>query len=135
MPKGILTTYPIEDGKFASYVLCQTIEEGEELVKLRNIGEVIDSALMEDIKILQDYSLLDDSEFVYRIKEIVHQICFISYIALSAGLISIREVLGDKGILHESIHLSVGTHHNLYHLPEIREKYRKLRNLDLGLFP
>ena len=46
----------------------------------------------------------EEADSIVR-KRGLHEICFLGYIAIKSGNADIDDILSDKGVLHESIHL------------------------------
>jgi hypothetical protein len=104
---GVLTTYQLNNTNFGSYILGTDPEKIRCVARARGLNEVIESTIME-VETMPDYSQLEDDEFQKRLPEIIHSCSFLSFIALKAGTISIDEVVGDDGVLHELSHLLAG---------------------------
>ena len=132
--RGFLTVYTASSGQYASYVLCNSLFEADKIIKERNLGEEIISEFQE-IKVIPDYKNLDNCQFIEMLPEILHTTSFISYIALRSKRVTVDEILGDDGILHELTHLIAKT------IPieedslcEIRSKLSVLQQCAVGLF-
>jgi hypothetical protein len=104
MAVGVLTSYCVNGTTYASYIVGSNMAEVEAAAAARNLNEQIHSSLT-NVKTIPDYSLLSDAEFESRLPEILHTACFLSFVALKAGTITIEEALGDEGVLHEVSHL------------------------------
>ena len=104
MKKGVLTTYYINNVPYASYILGDDMCKIRAAVELRNLKEEIVSDIT-DIEVLPDYSKLTDEEFLSQLPELLHTLCYTSFLALSAGLANLEEILGDEGVIHELTHI------------------------------
>ena len=94
--KRFITEYYQEGERYASYVFAYSYEDAFKLCNERNIGELIIGEA--------NCSSGTPSSNVEDLVEILHEACFLSYLALKAGRVSIDEILGDKGIVHEIAH-------------------------------
>ena len=91
-----ITSYPVGDKTYGSHIYAPSFEDAKRIAALRGLGEAVDG-------ITEPYT---DEPADLRSK--IHQACFLGYVALKAGTITAEELLGDKGILHEAIHLMCG---------------------------
>ena len=97
--KHYLTEYRLENESYSFYVNAHTIEEAQSIINDRNIGEEICGEI-ENPPIPQTLNSL----------QLLHYVCFASFMALKANKLTIEEVLGDRGVLHEVIHIIDGTY-------------------------
>lgn len=102
--KGVHTRYKINGRSFGSYILADSMNEAILYRSQRNLKEVIDSQLMNNIDPVE-LEKLPDNEFIDKLPDVIHSTTFISFVALSSGSVSVESILGDYGILHELIHL------------------------------
>lgn len=93
-----LTEYKLENESYSFFVTANSLKEAEEIINIRNIGEKIVGEL-ENSPIPKTLNSL----------ELLHYVSFLSFIALKSGKLTIEEVLGDRGVLHELIHIISGT--------------------------
>lgn len=134
MKNGVLTTYKINTHPYASYILGSDINEINELLIKRGLNEEIES-MIQPINLLQDYTNVNDDDFIKCLPEILHVCCYLSFIALKAKNISIDEVLGDEGVIHEVAHLFCNPIENQKKsLKLIRDLINKLQTTALGLY-
>jgi len=96
--KAYLTEYDLGGAVYASHVFANDKGEAEKIITSRNISE----------KIIGEMDFVDciDRE---KLPKLIHTICFLSYIALKSGKATAEEILSDKGVLHEAIHLLDGS--------------------------
>lgn len=85
-----ITEYKTGGRTYGSEILAVDQEDAERICQERNIGEVVAGQGSKK-------SILTISD--------IHMICFMSFIALKSGKMTIDEVLGDGGVLHEAIHM------------------------------
>lgn len=97
--KHYLTEYRLGNESYSFYVNAHTIEEAQSIINDRNIGEKI-CGEMENPPIPQTLNSL----------QLLHYVCFASFVALKANKLTIEEVFGDRGVLHEVIHIIDGTY-------------------------
>jgi len=94
--RQFLTEYMQDGTKFGSHVFARSYKGAEKICIARNIGEKVLGVLPEpDLDVNPSENPMQS----------LHEACFLSYLALKAGTLSIDEVLGDKGILHEMTHV------------------------------
>lgn len=132
--KGILTTYSISGGQYASYILCSTVDEAVLLIEQRNLGETIASVIQE-VDVMPDYQNLNHFEFLNNLPEILHTTSFLGYVALRSQRAHIDDILGDEGVLHELTHLMTKTIPiDEDSLCQIRTKLHQLQSKTIGLY-
>ncbi len=135
MKLGVWTSYQINDSLYSSYVLGANINSINKTIERRNLNESIDSTITEITHTLPDYSLLSDEEIINRKEELLHSLCFLSFIGLKSKKIKIEEVLGDEGILHELSHLVSGSCLDKKKtLDNVRVLLTKLQKSAIGLY-
>lgn len=103
MGRGVLTSYHVNGTKYCSYILGNNMTRINVLMNARGLNEMIESSIME-VEKLPDYTELNDEDLKKRLPEILHTACFISVVALKSKSLTIEEVLGDEGIIHELTH-------------------------------
>ncbi len=84
------------DITFSSHIYATSHNHAEELANIRNIGEVVEGVC--------DFKPIEDVVKINNYQDLLHYVCFLSFLGQSAGLVSIEETLGDLGVLHELIH-------------------------------
>lgn len=138
MNKGVYTSYNQDGFIYQSYILCTSLAQARELIDVRNLDEKIESSIT-DIAVIPDYKDLSDGEFIDKLPDILHLASYLSYIALSAKTMSVQEVLGDHGIIHELTHLNnnvvapdASASNNV---KKIREMFYQLQKKAIGIFP
>lgn len=89
--------------KYASYVLAPDMKRAQQKVKLRNIGEEIQTNGMsyDEKDLTNAVALYDKGHY----KHCLHAIIFMSYVLVSAGRITPESLLSDIGIIHEMVHI------------------------------
>lgn len=134
MKKGVLTTYYIDNIPYGSYVLGDCLEKISTAIKERGLGETMESGLME-LTPLTDYSILEDDELIKNLPEVLHAICYISFIALQSNKISIAQVLGDHGVIHELTHILANVEGwNKKSLGSTRDLIKTVQSNAVGLY-
>lgn len=113
--KKYLTEYELQNIKYSFYCIASSEDEANQIIKERNLNEMIIG--VSDIEI--DKKLL---------ASLIHEVCFLSYIAMKSGKANIDEILSDKGVLHESIHLLDDTF-NADTINNLEQKVMWLRNV------
>lgn len=102
-----LTHYPVKEGRkkhlYATYIKAKDFESAKDFVKIRGLNETIISGPypISFIKAVVKPSILfTRGDF----KECLHTLCFLGLIMHNAGVLSVKELLGDIGVLHELVH-------------------------------
>jgi hypothetical protein len=90
--KKYLTEYELYDVKYSFYCIANSKEEADSIVRKRGLNE----------KIIGESNIEINKDALY---DLMHEICFLGYIAIKSGNADIDDILSDKGVLHESIHL------------------------------
>lgn len=93
--KIYFTEYRISEDIYASQVIAVSKEEAEKIIEGRGLDEKIVGS--REINSSDAYDLL-------------HTVCFLGWIALRTGKASPDDILSDKGVLHEAIHLFSGSY-------------------------
>ena len=113
--RRFITKYPVGNRFYGSHIFAKNIESAEYLCRVRNIGEVIEGSSK-------------DLEFsAPPIEDYLHEACFLSFICLKAGLITVEQALGDDGIVHEIAHKKSGH--------EMSDRIEWLRKITPGYAP
>jgi hypothetical protein len=134
MAKGVFTTYIINGNKYSSYILGDNIRQIKHLLDLRGINEKIESKI-QSINTIEDYSILSDSLFLENLPAITHLACYLSFIALKSKMISIEDIVGDEGIVHQLVHLMTDSiQRDTVTLKRIKTDLRNLQKLAPGLY-
>lgn len=89
------TTYKVEDEQFAFFVIADDLVHAQQIADQRGIGEVIVGQLESNPMAVP----------VRNANSILHSLCFASYIALKSGKATPEQILGDRGVLHEFVHI------------------------------
>ena len=135
MKLGVLTSYKINDAFYSSYVLGKNVNDIRKKIAQRNLNETIDSTIVEIPNTLPDYTLLSDEDILKRKEELLHSLCFISYIGLKSKKLQVEEVLGDEGIIHEISHLISNSYYEQKKsLTNVRDLIKKLQFAAIGLY-
>lgn len=130
---GVLTSYSVGSERFSSYVVGNNMSEINRKIELRGLREAADSGLME-VETMPDYRDLSEDEFLVKLPEIMHSACFMSLIALKANSVSVDEILGDEGILHELIHInSKSIPISKPKIEQVKLSLTKLREVTVGV--
>jgi hypothetical protein len=87
-----LTEYSVGDETYGSEILATDEKEAALICTERGIGE----------------SVLGESDSKPITIKDIHMICFMSFIALKSGKMTVDEILSDRGVLHEAIHILDG---------------------------
>lgn len=132
MPTGVYTTYYINGNSYASYILGDDISKIRQAIKRRNIGESVESQIQE-IECIVDFTKLLLVDFNTHLPEITHLACYLSFIALKANTITIEEVLGDEGIVHQLSHL-MSQEINEFSVRKIMADLQKLQKSAIGSY-
>jgi len=133
--RGVYTSYILNGNKYSSYILGNSIKQIKHISNLRNIGEKIETKL-QHINTIEDYSNLSDKAFLENLPVITHLACYLSFIALKSKTISIEEVVGDEGIIHELAHLMTDSiQKDKATIKRIKINLRNLQKCAIGIFP
>ncbi len=97
---GVYTAYTSGKRTYGSYIIAADAIAAAAIARERKLGETIVSkpVLIEPIP---DYSDISDEAFVQLLPQIMHHVILTGFIAGTAGKISIADLLGDEGILHQ----------------------------------
>ena len=149
---GFLTTYTLKDNKgqnrrYHSYILTNSLRGCKILAKKRKLNEDIDihSGLQDFSKknkgyLIEKLSKKEDAFFLSKENniDILHYICFLSFLAFKCGKLDGTDILSDVAVLHESIHFFTYQYKSKNKKFYIRELKKLLRNLEsrvIGVFP
>lgn len=87
-----ITEY-LHGGKvYGSHIFAENFDHATVILRQRNINEVITGGADESP--YKELSLIEK----------VHEACFLTYLGLKSGTLSIDETVGDSGVLHELCH-------------------------------
>ncbi len=118
-------------------MVAKSLREARSLVKKRNIGEVIVSARMELPDALDDYRYIDNDRFLELLPELLHTTCWLSYLSMKCNNSSTDDILSDRGVLHEMIHLidSVKRGERVtLTVNYVRKLFHKLQDRTIGVY-
>lgn len=109
--KRYLTEYLSGGSLFGAHIWAKNKKEAESICILRNIGERV---LFE--------STPRKNEKLPKSKEgILHEACFLSFVCLSAGILTIDQAIGDEGIVHQiAHHISIDSEEEEYPIPKVK---------------
>lgn len=91
-----LTEYYHGGSTYGSEIYASSKKEAEDICRKRNIGE----------RVLG----IHKTKYPKGYKEptghnaLIHEACFLGFICIKAGILSVDDILGDTGILHMLIH-------------------------------
>jgi len=115
MTKGLyITSYPVGMMSYAMGIYADNIDHARELAKIRNIGEHVSSNIQKSIK----NSNIKGMPFLFRnwvktgkicksnILLLAHEASILGFIAMKSGVASPEDTIGDKGLVHEIIHMT-----------------------------
>lgn len=97
-------------GSYSASVWAKTKRHAERLCRQRNIGEVVYGGPTQWQRIERPSSLLAKRTLSHKDKlAVIHSVCFLSYCLMRCIKLPPWAVVGDKGLLHETVHcLSFG---------------------------
>jgi hypothetical protein len=131
---GVLTTYLIGKNKYASYVLGHKMNDIKQAIELRNLHETIESEL-QPVDLLPDFSSMNKQQFEENIPQILHTCCYLSFVAMKAHTVSIDDILGDEGIIHEMSHYLVNKKTKKNNsLNKLRKLFISLKKKSIGFY-
>ncbi len=97
--------------RYAAYgtstISADTEEEAREFAKERGIGETIvgpESGNKVPIRNIRAFL----SSRTIHISQKLHTVSWVGYLGISCGLLTVRDVLGDEGIVHQLTHFMEG---------------------------
>ena len=122
MKTKFITEYPVGSDFYSSYVFADDLENAKEVCRRRNIGEVV-IGTTDNIESNKDLDM----------KDVLHEVIFLSYIGLKSNTISLEETLGDKGIVHEVSHFFCDNKN--IQKKELIKKIEWLRKIIIGYEP
>lgn len=132
--KGVLTSYLLNGDKYTSYILGNDVGNINQAIVIRGLNEKVESTIM-DMEILPDYSLLCEQEFMQRLPEIMHTCCFLGFVAVKSNTITIEDILGDNGVVHELSHAIADLEGcNKKSLTCIRDLVKRLQEKAIGFY-
>jgi hypothetical protein len=86
---------------YGTYLYADSLKDAEKLVEQRNIGEKIFRET--EYKVSSDVppsKLFEDKKYTAAL----HYTTFLSYVGMKAGVVTVEETLGDRGVVHEIVH-------------------------------
>jgi|GEM_PF-3694370 len=101
-PSIYLTKYWASDAWWSFFVVADSWEGAKAIADARGLGEVV-----EGVQSVADFNA--DSVAVKSFSDLLHMGCFLSYVALKSGKATPEEILGDRGVLHEIVHVVTGS--------------------------
>jgi len=110
------TRYILEGKRFCFFVIAEDLDHANEIIAARGLGESIIGELENNTLIHPAKSQL----------EALHLTCFQAFIAIKSGKVSVDEILGDTGIIHELIHTMLGDMDNI-RLKLLNKRLQKLQ--------
>lgn len=129
---GCITKYSVNGRDYSSYIIGENLEDVRHKIDLRGIDESIEGWSSE-INPIPSYNSLSDSDFIDKLPEIIHAYCYMSFVAVRGKLLSINEVLGDEGLLHELIHL-LNHPKDVIQLKKVRVLIGKVEDSFIGFY-
>ena len=135
MKKSFITRYGVNNNSYAGFVFAKDEKEALEILLTRRTKETIIGEGYDKIG-LKRKSNASDAHILKNLPSIIHQYCWLSWIALKSEMISIDEVLGDEGVMHELIHLldpdsEIQTKEDIR---KVKKLLKKIEDLPLGIF-
>lgn len=115
------TRYSVDGSWYSSHIYANSLREARKLARQRGIGEVVQGVCESET--VQPEDLTGKA----------HLACFLGYIALKAGTMTLEDILGDRGVLHEAIHLLCGD--PSAHPQEVENGLARLRGAVPGYDP
>jgi thiaminase len=143
---GYITEYSLIDSYnkeriFFSYVLAKNLKQAKNLIEQRNLQErIVSKRLNLSNQILKKISIEDNEYFLNKKNHlnILHYICFLSYICLQSNKLKGEEILSDVSILHEGIHFFNSEYKKSDKKETLENLKLLLNNLEsksIGVFP
>lgn len=99
---GVLTTYKINGHPYSSYVLGESMDEVHTKIEMRGLDESI-------ISVIQEIETIPKITDLSNTDEVLHVCFFLSFIALKAKTMSVEEIIGDEGIIHQLVHIKTAS--------------------------
>lgn len=96
-----LTSYELNKVEFTTTIYSDSWKIAENTIKRRGIGETI-------LGTTDKFKGFSAEIFDNVSKELLHLVCFASWIGIKSGDYAVDEILSDTGIFHELIHISNG---------------------------
>lgn len=88
------TSYKTDQSKHIAQIYAKNKKECKRIIQIRNLNE----------KIIGWVKHSNVNPPPTDFNEKVHEACFLGYIGLKSKLLSLDEVLGDSGLLHQMAH-------------------------------
>lgn len=110
-----LTDYAEGDGTFGAYLEADNRTHARQVALRRGLNErIIGTSAAEAIP-HRLRLLIRDEDWI----EAAHEACFLGFVGLMSGALTARDLLGDRGLIHELLHLARPFTHALGEAPEI----------------
>lgn len=97
------TTYADGDGYYGAYIDAEDATEARAIAMARRIGEHVDGEIEDPALPNRLAELINAGEWVRA----AHEATFLAFVGISAGALTVRECLGDQGLVHELMHLAL----------------------------
>lgn len=129
-----ITRYKSNGVKFGSYILADTLQIAEAIAVQRGLGEVIQGEA-DNLETLPTYKELGDEQFIDQLPSVLHTAIFLANVAMRAKTITVEEVLGDHGVVHELTHLLTLPHcRGPVSIAHTRQLFDELRERAIGFY-
>lgn len=101
-PSIYLTKYLAADAWWSFFAVADSWEEAQAVADSRGMGEMV-----QGVQSVSEFNA--ESVAVKSFSDLLHMGCFLSYVALKSGKAIPDEILGDRGVLHEIVHVITGS--------------------------
>lgn len=99
-------------GYYSSFVFARGMDEAKRIVKARNIGEVIEGLWGGRVgkpRLKNPHERPSDQLRRRKLTprqriDVIHNVCFLSYILQRSTGAPAQAILGDEGLLHQTVH-------------------------------
>lgn len=113
--KTFLTAYSMSGHHYGAYLQANNLTHARELAGRRGLNEVIDGEVAAPAIPHRLAQHIAAGHWL----EAAHETAFLTFVGLTSGALTPREVLGDSGLLHELLHLAIARPHHPDEAPEI----------------
>lgn len=110
-----VTTYHVGNTPYGCHIYATSTRQAEAIARKRNIGERVEGRGEAPVK---KYGLTPIQK--------LHQATFLGWIGIKAGLLTEDDVVGDRGLVHEMIHMMETADDQQEELDENYSAYWKL---------
>lgn len=110
-----LTDYAEGDGTFGAYIEADNAAHARQLAGQRGLNERILGKIGAPALENRLRELIRDEAWV----EAAHEACFLGFVGLMSGALTPRDLLGDRGLVHELLHLARPVKHHPDESPEV----------------